>query len=99
MVMNNEDTEDVVVTRRAKRFTEHEDDEFFEKNCLKLHHDLTESFRNERGELPVLIKILRVSSKRTNVVGQCAMPPGPKFKKRGGARKHPRKKGPKYLGS
>jgi hypothetical protein len=58
--MNNEDTEDVVVTRRAKRITEPEDDELFPKNCLKLHHDLIEHFRNERGELPVLMKILKV---------------------------------------
>jgi hypothetical protein len=58
--MNNEDTEDVMLTRRAKRFTEPEDDEVFPKNCLKLHHDFTESFRNERGELRVLMKILSV---------------------------------------
>jgi hypothetical protein len=60
IVMNNEDTEGVVVTHLARRFTEIEDDELFPKNCLKLHHDLTERFRNEKGELPVLLKILRV---------------------------------------
>jgi E3 ubiquitin-protein ligase SIAH1 len=59
IVMNNEDTEGVVVTHLARSFTEIEDNEFFPKNCLKLHHDLTERFRNEKGELPVLLKILR----------------------------------------
>ena len=60
MVMNNEDTESVVLTLLARRFTETEDDVFFPKNCMKLHHDGTESFRNEKGELPVLMKVLRV---------------------------------------
>ena len=60
IVMNNEDTEGVVVTHLARRFTETEDDMFFPKYCLKLHHDLTERFRNEKGELPILLKILRV---------------------------------------
>jgi len=60
IVMNKEDTESVVVTHLVRRFTETEDDVFFPKNCLKLHHDLTERFRNEKGELPVLMKILRV---------------------------------------
>jgi hypothetical protein len=60
IVMNNEDTEGVVVTHLARRITEIEGDELFAKNCLKLHHDLTERFRNEKGELPILLKILRV---------------------------------------
>jgi hypothetical protein len=60
IVMNNEDTEGVVVTQLARRFTETEDDVFFPKNCLKLHHDLTERFRNEKGELSILLKILKV---------------------------------------
>jgi len=60
IVMNNEGTEGVVVTHLARRFTETEDDVFFPKNSLKLHHDLTERFRNEKGELLVLMKILRV---------------------------------------
>jgi hypothetical protein len=59
VVINNEDTEGVVVTRLAKRFTETEDDVFFPKNCLKLHPELTEPFRNEKGELQILLKILR----------------------------------------
>ena len=58
MVMNKEDTENVVVTQLAR--IETEDDVFFPRNCLKLHRDLTEPFRNEKGELPVLLKILRV---------------------------------------
>jgi len=57
--MNKEDTESVVVTHLVRRFSETEDDVFFPKNCLKLHHDLTERFRNEKGELPLLMKILR----------------------------------------
>ena len=60
IVMNNEDTEGVVVTHLARRFNETGDYVFFPKNCMKLHHDLTERFRNEKGELPVLMKILRV---------------------------------------
>ena len=60
IVMNNEDTEGIVVSQLARRFTEFEDDELFPKNCLKLHHDLTEPFRNEKDELPILLKILRV---------------------------------------
>ena len=60
MVMNNEDTEGAEVTHLARRFTETEDDVFFPKNCMKLHRDLTDRFRNEEGELPVLMKILRV---------------------------------------
>jgi hypothetical protein len=79
MVMNNEDEEDVVLTRRARRFTEPEDDEFFPKNCSKLL--LTERFRNESGEFPVSIEILRVSIKRSCLAPPCAMPPGPKLKK------------------
>ena len=61
IVMSNEDTEGVVVTKQARRFTETEDDVYFPKNCLKLHHDLIEPFRNEKGELVVLIKILRAN--------------------------------------
>jgi len=59
IVMDNEDTESVLVTHLVRRFSETEDDVFFPKNCLKLHHDLTERFRNEKGELPLLMKILR----------------------------------------
>jgi hypothetical protein len=60
MVKNDEDTESVLVTHLVRRFTETEDYLFFPRNCLKLHHDLTERFRNEKGDLPVLMKILRV---------------------------------------
>ena len=60
IVMNNDDTEGVTMTLLARRFTETEDDVFSPKNCLILHHDLTERFRNKRGELIVLLKILRV---------------------------------------
>jgi hypothetical protein len=60
LVMNNEDTEGVVVTHLVRRFTETEEDEFFPRNCMKLHRDLTDRSRNEKGELPVLMKILRV---------------------------------------
>jgi len=60
IVMNNDDTEGIVVTHLARSFTETEDDVFLPKNCLKLHHDLTERFRNEKGELAVLLKIMRV---------------------------------------
>ena len=70
MVMNNENTEGVVVTHLARRFTEIEDDGVFPKNCLKLHHDHTERFRNEKGELPILLKIIRVddnSKQRRNI--------------------------------
>jgi hypothetical protein len=62
MVMNNEDTEGVEVTRLARRFTKTEDDEIFPKNCLKFHHALTERFRNENGELLILLKIIRVDN-------------------------------------
>jgi hypothetical protein len=51
MLMNKEDTEGVTVTLLARRFPQ---------NYLKLHHDLTERFRNEKGELLVSMKILRV---------------------------------------
>ena len=60
IVMNNEDTEGIEVTHLARRFTETEDDVLFPKDCFKLHHDLTERFRNEKGELLVLMKILWV---------------------------------------
>ena len=59
IIMDNEDTESVVVTHLVRRFTETENYVFLPKNCLKLHHDLTERFRNEKGELSVLMKILR----------------------------------------
>jgi hypothetical protein len=62
MVMNNENTEGVVVTHLARRFIETEDDVFFPKSCLKLHQDHTERFRNERGELPILIKISKIGN-------------------------------------
>jgi len=60
MVMNNECTEGVVVTKLARSFTETEDDLFFPKDCLKLHCDYTERFRNEQGGLTVSLEILRV---------------------------------------
>jgi hypothetical protein len=60
MVMNKEDTEGVVVTHLARRFNEPEDDWFFPQNCLKLHRDLTDRFRNEKDELLVLLKILTI---------------------------------------
>jgi len=59
IVVDNEHTESVVVTHLVRRFTETENYVFLPKNCLKLHHDLTERFRNEKGELSVLMKILR----------------------------------------
>jgi len=60
IVMNNEDTESVVETRLVRSFTETEDSVFFPKNSMKLHRDITDLFRNEKDELPVLMKILRV---------------------------------------
>jgi hypothetical protein len=60
MVMNNEETEGIVVTNTARQFTETEDDEFFLENSLKLHRVQTEPFRNKEGKLPILIKILKV---------------------------------------
>jgi hypothetical protein len=60
MVMNTEDTEGFAVTLLARSFTEPQDDQFFPNNCLKLHHDLTDQFRNEKDELQVSMKILRV---------------------------------------
>jgi len=59
-VENDEDTEWVKVTHLARSFTETDDDLLFPKNCLKLHCDHTERFRNEKGELLVLMKILGV---------------------------------------
>jgi len=58
IVMNNEDTEGVVLKHLARTATE--DDVFFPRNCLKLHRDLIECFRNEKGELTVLMKVLRL---------------------------------------
>jgi len=60
IVINNDDTEGVMMTLLARRFTGTEDDVFSPKNCLILHHALTERFRNENGELAVLLKIVRV---------------------------------------
>ena len=60
IVMNNDNTEGVTMTLLARRFTEIKDDVFSPRNCLKLNHDITERFRNERGELAVLLKIVRV---------------------------------------
>jgi len=59
MVSDNEDTESVVVTHLARSFTGIEDQSFFPKNCLKLHCDHLERFKNKKGKLPVLLKILR----------------------------------------
>jgi len=58
-VMNNEDTESVVVTHLARRITETEDDPFIPRDCLKLHCDYTERFRNEQGGLTVSVVIFR----------------------------------------
>ena len=58
IVMNREDTEGVVVNQLARIATE--DDVFFPRNSLKLHRGLTDRFRNEKGELTVLMKILKV---------------------------------------
>jgi len=60
IVRNNEDMECVVVTDLARRYTETDDQTFFPKNCFKLHCDHIERFRNEKGELSVMMKILRV---------------------------------------
>ena len=60
IVMDKEEREGVVVTRLVRRFTETEDRSFFPKNCLKLHCDHIEHFANEKGKLPLLMKILRV---------------------------------------
>jgi len=59
-VTNNEDTESVVVTHLARRFTETEDYMSFTKNCLKLHCDHTDRFTDEDGDLTVSLEILRV---------------------------------------
>ena len=59
-IMNNEQTESVVVTHLARCFTETEDDVLFPKNCMKLHCDHIERFRNEKGELYVMMEISRV---------------------------------------
>jgi len=59
IVMNNDETEGLTMTLLARRFTETKDDVFSSRNCLKLNHDLTERFRNERGVLTVLLKIVR----------------------------------------
>jgi hypothetical protein len=59
IVRNSDDTESLMATVLFRNFSEIEDYVFTSKNCLKLHHDLTERFRNEKGELTVLLKILR----------------------------------------
>jgi GH43 family beta-xylosidase len=59
MVINTESKEGVMVTHVARKFTEIKDDQFFPNNCIKLHRDLTDRFRNEKDELLVLMKILR----------------------------------------
>jgi hypothetical protein len=59
MIMNKEDTEGITVTRLARRFTESEEDFFSPSHGIQLHRDLTDRFRNDKGELPVLMKILR----------------------------------------
>jgi hypothetical protein len=58
---NEEDTESVVVTHLVRSFTEPEDDLFFPKNCLNLHRDYTDRFRDEDDELLVEMKILKVN--------------------------------------
>ena len=63
IVMNNDDTEGITMTLLARRFTGTEDDVFSSRNCFKLHHDLTERFRNEEGGLAVLLKIVRAGER------------------------------------
>jgi len=60
-VMNDEVTESVIVTHMARRFTETEDDIFIPKDCLKLHCDYTDRFRDEQGWLTVSVEIFRVN--------------------------------------
>ena len=59
-VRNSDDTESLMATVLVRSFYEIEDYVFSSKNCLKLHHDLTERFRTEKGDLAVLLKIVRV---------------------------------------
>ena len=59
IVRNKDDTESLMATVQVRSFYEIEDYVFTSKNCLKLHHDLTERFRTEKGELAVLLKIVR----------------------------------------
>ena len=49
-----------MVTHLVRSFTETEDDVFFPKDCLKLHCDYTERFKNEKGGLTVSVEIFRV---------------------------------------
>jgi hypothetical protein len=60
LVKNEEDTESFAVTHLARRFTVPDDNLFFPKNCLKLHRDVTDRFRNEKDKLVVLMEILKV---------------------------------------
>ena len=60
IVRNSDDTGCLMATVLVRIFYEIEDYVFSSKNCLKLHHDLTERFRNEKGDLAVLLKIVRV---------------------------------------
>jgi hypothetical protein len=60
-VMNTGSKESVVVTLIARSFTENQWNPFFPKNWIKLHRDLTDRFRNEKDELLVSMKIMRVA--------------------------------------
>jgi hypothetical protein len=60
VVTNKEATEGVVVTHLARSLTEPEDCLFYPENCMKLHHDLIDRFRYEKGELLLWMQISRV---------------------------------------
>jgi len=60
MVKNNEDTEGLIVTHQARSFNKTEDDLLNRKDCLKLHCDYIERFRNEQGYLTVSVEIFGV---------------------------------------
>jgi len=60
IVKNKDGTESVVVTHLVRSFTESENEMFISKKCLTLKFDHMERFINEKGELLVLMEILRV---------------------------------------
>jgi hypothetical protein len=59
-LMNTESKESVVFTLIARSFTENQGKLFFPKNYIKLHRDVTDRFRDEKDELVVSMKILKV---------------------------------------
>jgi hypothetical protein len=61
MIMNKEDTEGVAVTRLARIFTDSKDDLYSPTHCVKLHHGLTDCFKNEKGELSVVTVCSKLS--------------------------------------